>query len=323
MAGSAVATGIAAARSAAKARKWPSVLEPGQTVALIAPASPTTKKDVEDVTSRLSALGLKARPMPHVLDKTGLFAGSDADRADDFNAAIADPGIHAIACIRGGWGCGRILPLIDWDAVRSHAKPIVGFSDVTSLLLATWHRARLVSYHGMWAPRIDDPVTTLSWKSALMGRGTYDLFSFTDAAGELRVNSHGERFVSGTLLGGNLTVIDQMVGTGFLPSLREAIAFFEDLDEAPYRLDRMLTQLKQSGQFTQVRAIVLGQFLKCDDAELHISAADTLDDFFAGLGKPLVSNAPFGHIRRQVIVPVGAAAELGLQGDPALRILRP
>ena len=198
------------------------------------------RADVDDVVARLVALGLKAKPMPHVLEKTGLFAGSDADRAADFNAAIVDDSVHAVACIRGGWGCARILPLIDWAALRSNPKPIVGFSDVSSLLVATWLKAGVVTYHGMWAPRPDDPFTVEAWKKALMLPDPFDLFGFGDSSRAIQTMTAAEAPITGNLIGGNLTVLNQLVGTGFLPSFDQAIGFFEDLNEPPYRLDRML-----------------------------------------------------------------------------------
>ena len=303
-------------------RKWPKPLKPGDTVALVAPASPTLQKDVDEVVVRLAALGLKSKPMPHLLEKTGLFAGPDADRAADINAAITDDSIQAIACVRGGWGCARILPLIDWASLRASPKPIVGFSDVTSLLLAAWLKAGVVPFHGMWAPRVDDPFTIGAWKTALMTSGPFDLLGFGDSNSSIQTLTPSSAPITGTLLGGNLTVLNQVIGTGYLPSFEHGIVFFEDTDEPPYRLDRMLTQLRMAGQLRGVRGIVLGQFVKCDDAELHIKSADTLREFFADLKVPTVANAPFGHIRHQVILPVGAEAVLPTGERPSLKVIR-
>ncbi|MHB8634891.1 MAG: S66 peptidase family protein [Fimbriimonadaceae bacterium] len=303
-------------------RIWPKPLEPGNTVALIAPASPTDAKDVDDIVSRLSALGLKSRQMPHVLEKTGLFAGPDSDRAADINSALADASIHAIACVRGGWGCARILPLIDWPQLRATPKPIIGFSDVSSLLAAAWLKTGVVTFHGMWAPRPDDPFTVQAWKQALMTSKPFDLFGFGNPNGSITTLTPALEPVTGTLLGGNLTVLNQLIGTGYLPSFDNGIVFLEDVNEPPYRLDRMLTQLHMAGQFSGVRAIILGQFVRCDDADLDIKSADILREFFASIDVPTVANAPFGHIRHQVILPVGAAATLVSGPSAALTVRR-
>ncbi|HLK14229.1 MAG TPA: LD-carboxypeptidase [Fimbriimonadaceae bacterium] len=303
-------------------RKWPKALSAGDTVALVAPASPTEQKDVDDVVARFSALGLKTRPMAHLLEKTGLFAGPDADRAADINGAIKDDAIDAIACVRGGWGCARILPLIDWAALRANPKPIIGFSDVTSLLVAAWLKAGVVSYHGMWVPHLDDPFTLAAWKRALMTTEPLDLLGFDNPSYAARSMVSGSGSVRGVLLGGNLTVLNQLIGTGYLPSFEGAIGFFEDTGEPPYRLDRMLTQMRMAGQLKGVKGIVLGQFVKCDDAELNLKGADTLHEFFASLRVPTVVNAPFGHVRHQVILPVGAEVELTTGPTPALKVER-
>lgn len=321
-AGAAGVASIGVGEPAAPARIWPHVLESGATVALIAPASPVEQKDVDDVVARLAALGLKSKAMPHLLNKSGLFAGTDADRAADFNRSISDPSVQAVACIRGGWGCARILPLIDWKAVRQARKPIVGFSDVTSLLLGAWGHAGLVTYHGMWAPRVDDPFTLEAWKAALMSAESFDLFGVQGSGKQIQTLVPSAQSHTGPLLGGNLTVLNQIIGTDYMPRLANSILFLEDLNEPPYRLDRMLTQLHMAKCLDGVKAIILGQFVKCDDAELKISGNATLAEFFRQLGCPTVANAPIGHIRHQLIVPVGASATLSVNETPSLKVTR-
>jgi muramoyltetrapeptide carboxypeptidase len=155
-----------------------------------------------------------------------------------------------------------------------------------------------------------------------MTSGPFDLLGFGDSNSSIQTLTPSSAPITGTLLGGNLTVLNQVIGTGYLPSFEHGIVFFEDTDEPPYRLDRMLTQLRMAGQLRGVRGIVLGQFVKCDDAELHIKSADTLREFFADLKVPTVANAPFGHIRHQVILPVGAEAVLTTGERPSLKVIR-
>lgn len=295
------------------------LLSPGDKIAAIAPAGPLEPEFLAALLDNLRHLGLEPVLGPHAAGKHRFFSGTDEERAADLNAAIRDPEVKAISCLRGGWGCARILPLIDWAAWRRTPKPVIGFSDITALLCSAAGHKIPVGFHGSQAPPQNKPLSLGSWRKALMETGPYDLFTSGGPTDALSVANPSAKPVTGRLIGGNLMVLNQLIGTGYLPSFRDKILFLEDVNEAPYRIDRMLTQMKLAGIFRGVRAVLIGQFTKCDDPDSPDSvpkALDVLHSHFDALGVPVVGNVPIGHIREQIVLPVGAQVELRTEGAP-------
>ena len=305
----------AAAPSGAK----PPRLRAGDRVALVAPAGFYADQiDFQLVTEAITAMGLVPVPQPHWKDRFGYLAGTDKDRAADLNAAFGDRSIRAVMALRGGWGSQRLLPYLDWKTIRANPKLLVGFSDITALHLAIRARAGFPTIHG--------PTAGSSWSKA-----SYTAFRDLafDAKLPLYRNPPGDqdRLVqrqgrtqtlrsgkaSGKLLGGNLTVLTSLVGTSWLPDLSGAILFLEDTDEAPYRIDRMLTQVGQAGILSRVAGVVFGQCTNCKPSDGSTSLF-TLDEVLAQhlkpLGVPVYTGAMFGHIDNQFSLPVGCRAEI-------------
>ncbi|AQZ61069.1 Muramoyltetrapeptide carboxypeptidase [[Actinomadura] parvosata subsp. kistnae] len=280
-------------------------MRPGDTVAVVSPSGPPNAVLLRRGVRRLESLGLKVVVGEHVLDRQELdyLAGADAARAADLQAAWCDPAVSGVFCCRGGYGAGRLLDLLDWDAMReagrlSGPKVLLGSSDITALHNAFAIELGVPTLHGPMAAcdviagdeSGPEPITWESLRAALFGPPL-------TVTGD-RVLAPGR--AEGVLRGGNLSLIASMCGTRWQPSFDGAIAFLEDIGEEPYRIDRMLTQLLQAGVFDGVRGIALGSWVKCGDPY------PVLADRLRSLGVPIVAGLPVGHGSPQYSVWLGA-----------------
>lgn len=301
----------------------PNPLHPGDPVAVVAPASPPRDpsryavglerlRDVYDVRTAYAP------------DAThGYLAASDAARAAALNGAIADPEIRGIVCVRGGYGSMRLLNRIDWGAARQHPTLLVGYSDVTALHLAFHQHAGWTSLSG--------PVVT-EWpvpEAAATLDALQDIA--TGACPDLSLMG-GERLrplvtgtATGRLLGGNLAVLTRLVGTPHLPSFEGAILVLEEVGEAPYRVDRMLTHLDLAGHLDRLAGAVLGRFTTGDTVRTPtLSLNQVFADVFAHRPYPVVTDLAYGHCLPRHVVPWGVRAELSVTEDAAsLQVLEP
>ncbi|HJR67737.1 MAG TPA: LD-carboxypeptidase [Gemmatimonadaceae bacterium] len=291
---------------ASVARRAPPPLAPGARVALVSPAGPLRgPDDVDRAIANVRALGWEAVVAPHALARTGYFAGDDDARAADLNDALRDRRIDGVWCLRGGYGAMRLLDRVDWSALRGHAKPILGYSDVTALHGAIARQAGIVSYHAPTARTPLSPFSRASLERAVM-RGE----DSCGVAERARVLRHGR--ARGRLEGGNLAVVAALVGTPYFPPLDGAILLLEDVNEAVYRIDRMLAQLRLSGALHGVRAIIFGECTNCpEEAD---DGARKLDDVLLELADwlrvPCLAGVPLGHVAEQWTVGLGALGEL-------------
>jgi len=310
----------ASAGSPSVAQVLPPRLRPGDTVGLINPAGATWNPvDIDIVRETFEALGLQVKVGTHVLDRFGYLAGRDADRAADVNRMFEDPEIQGIVCVRGGWGCARILPLLDFEMIARNPKPLLGYSDITALHMALQARTGIVSFHG--------PVGIATWNRfnvdwlrRVVFQGEEVTFrndsSFNPEATlvqrENRIRVIRPGTARGRLLGGNLTVLSAIVGSGYLPDFQGCVLFLEDVGEAPYRLDRMLTQLSLAGILERAAAVVFGRCTDCDPGAGYgsLTLDDILVDRLGPLGVPVWHGAQIGHIDRQFTLPVGAEVEV-------------
>ncbi len=332
-AGLSLGASTAAAQTRADSRQEPvrpARLRPGDTVGVIDPASATWDPiDVDIVVDSLAALGLKAKLGAHLMDRRGYLAGRDEDRAADVMAMFADPSVKAIQALRGGWGCARLLPLLDFDVIARNPKILLGYSDLTALLLPVHARTGLVTFHGMNGASEWNRFNVDWFRRVLMDGEAVTLrndMAVGDALvpTENRIRTITPGRARGRLLGGNLTVLTSIIGSGLLPDFDDAILFIEDVQEAPYRIDRMLTQLALAGVLKRVRAVVWGRCTRCSPGEGYgsLTISDLLDDHVAPLGVPAWEGAQIGHIARQFVVPVGAEAEVDADRG-TIRLLAP
>jgi len=295
----------------------PAKIREGATVALIAPSSPPTSAKIDKAIANLKAMGFIVQPGQHLRDQKGYLAGSDADRVADIHNAFLDPTIDAIWCVRGGYGCTRILHLLDMDLIRNHPKPLIGYSDITALHIALYQRARLVSFHGQVGGG-DMTEFTLRYIQRSLLEGIQGPVTMPPFYQNMRLTPDYEPYVirsgvaQGPLIGGNLTLLASMIGTDFAPQYKDHLVFIEEIGEAPYRVDRLLTQLIHGSDLREASGIVLGVFSDCiqkgDTPTLTLR--ECLQDRLAPLGIPVYYGAPFGHISDQCVLPYGVTATM-------------
>jgi muramoyltetrapeptide carboxypeptidase len=288
----------------------PAVLRPGDIVMLVSPSGPTVPERVARGTDLMSGWGLSVRLGTDVYAQHGYFGGTDAQRLAAFNAALRDPSVRAVVCTRGGYGAQRIVDGLDLDAVRADPKLVVGFSDITAIQLALWRGARLATVHGPGAAWMDDRLPAASAESLRAALMTDEpVVVGADPSVESGPVVVPGPAVTGTLLGGNLCMLDSSIGTPDFPDLTGAILLLEDVDEMPYKVDRMLTHLRRAGALDGVAGIALGQFTRCADG-WPVTVGDVLAERLTGLGVPVLGGLPVGHGYGQVTVPVGVPATL-------------
>lgn len=288
----------------------PAALCEGDVVALVAPAGPlASEEELARAENVVRSLGLVPRVMPGASLQLGYLAGTDDQRAADFNAALHDSQVRGVFALRGGYGTMRILDRIDYDAIRSDPKVVLGYSDLTALLNAITKRTGIITFHGPVAALSDFTVNEVQWlRAAVMS---------TEALGPLHVPHARALFggkTQGRLVGGNLSLISSLVGTRHAIDARDALLVIEEVEEAPYRIDRMLTQLRLGGGLTSVAGVIAGGWTNCDVDEQHRYAgmrlADVLSDRLGDLGVPVLLDLPIGHIDEQWTLPIGACATL-------------
>jgi muramoyltetrapeptide carboxypeptidase len=295
----------------------PARLRPGANIGVIAPASPPAPDKFEKAYANLAAFGYKMTAGEHLYDAYGHLAGTDAQRVADIHWAFSNPAIDAVWCVRGGYGCTRLLPLLDFDLIRRHPKPFIGYSDITALHLAIHQKTGLVTFHGP-VMASDFPENTFQHLRAVLVEPQAP-YTVTAPAKDAPLEGaeyrpfiiHGGK-ARGALIGGNLALLSAMAGTEFSPSYKNKLVFMEDVGEQPYRIDRMLTQMLQATDLARAAGIVLGVFADCQPKGngASLSLVDTLRDRLGNLGIPVFYGIPFGHVAHQMTFPYGIQAEL-------------
>lgn len=297
----------------------------GDTIAIVAPASPPPDpKAVDRAAEALERYGFKPKLGRYVRERHGFLAGNDRDRAADIMEMFADKTVKAIMCLRGGYGSARLLPLLDYEVIRRQAKIFSGFSDITSLHCAFLQKAGLISIHapmlnnGLQAKEVPEFTRASFFRTVMEPVPSGSMTAGFDKK-EISILRGG--VAEGQLIGGNLSVLCATVGTPFAPSFKGGILFIEDIGEKPYRLDRMLTHLLNAGILQQLAGVAVGINRDCEDKDANTdeyrqTSADVVKERLSGLGVPVVSGLPFGHVHLNATIPVGAQARLdGENGD--------
>lgn len=280
----------------------PKRLKKGQAIGIVAPAGPVTPPEIQPGIGLLESWGYKVITSPHLYDRQGYMAGDDNARLEDLYLMFNNGGVKAILCARGGYGTLRLLERVNFDLIRKHPKIIMGYSDITALLMAIYTGTGLVAFHGTVVKE-------------LAKNRNRNLKSFIDLVSSERFSgldlNKGMALIpgraEGILLGGNLSLICHLVGTPFMPSLKKAILFIEDRGEPLYRIDRMLTHLRLSGLLADLSGLIAGTFKGCGDSS---SVNQILVDTFSDLNVPLVSGLPVGHGQDNLCLPLGIRAVL-------------
>ncbi|HET6680501.1 MAG TPA: LD-carboxypeptidase [Gemmatimonadaceae bacterium] len=291
----------------------PPLLAPGARVALVAPSGPLSgEHELEQALANVHAFGWEAVIGRHALSREGFLAGSDDERRADLDLVLRDRTIDGVWFLRGGYGATRVLDHIDYDALRRRPKALIGYSDITAVHCAVHGRTGLVTYHGPTARSRLTAFTTDSLRRAVV-----DGEDSTGGA-PLATPLRGGR-ASGRIAGGNLALLASLAGTDYAPRFDGAIAFLEDINEAPYRVDRMLRQLRMAGAFDGVRALAFGDFggstsVAMDETDGEDWTVERVVAEFATLLRvPALLGVPIGHIDDQWTLPLGCPAEIDVE----------
>ncbi|GAB2965122.1 LD-carboxypeptidase [Micromonospora polyrhachis] len=287
----------------------PPALRRGDTVMLVSPSGPTRPERVARGIELISGWGLRPVLAPNVYARQGYLAGGDELRAADIDTAFADPDVRGILCTRGGYGAQRVVDQIDMAVVRRNPKVVAGFSDITALQFALWRGARLASVHGPGAAWLDErtpPESAESLRAALMST---EPVTVTRVPTEETAPVLVPGTATGPLIGGNLCLVVSSLGTPDMPDLAGAILLIEDVEEPPYKVDRMLTQLRRAGVLAKLAGVAVGQFTNCAD-DWAVTVSDVIAERLGDLGVPVLGGLPIGHGVGQLTVPIGVPATL-------------
>ncbi len=301
--------GIVATNTTGKIK--PTALRPGDTVAISSPAGAVwDTAQVETFTTILKSFGFNVMHGKTLTEKFGYFAGTDDLRANELNNFFADKNIKGIFCMKGGWGCARILDKLDYKSIKENPKVLIGFSDITALLLAITAKTGLITFHG--------PVGNSGWNdftkktfSDVTMNAFASAYPETPATEDKPVLIHSGK-ASGELVGGNLTVLSALIGSTYLPDFKNKILFLEEAKEEPYSIDRMLTQLKLSGVLDSISGFVFGKCAKClaEEPQKAFTFHEVIMQHIQPLKIPAFYGAMIGHIENKLTVPLGIPAVL-------------
>lgn len=305
----------------------PPRLRPGDKVGLVSPATAAFETEPTEIwIDALESLGFEVVLGDNYYDRHGYFAGEDAARASDINSFFAEPGIKMIFA-RGGWGAPRVLPLLDYDMIRANPKVLLGYSDATALITAVHVKTGLVTFHG------PSPLNTFSsehFRRVVMNGEHYTMSNPTFITENTLVQT--ENLIqtirggkaTGKILGGNLSLLTAVTGSEYLPDWEGSILFIEDVDEAVYRIDRMMTELSLSGVLKKIRGFVFGRCTECDpDSGFgSLTMEQMLAEHIVPLGIPAFSGSMIGHIDEQFTIPLGIDVEIDADAG-SIRMLEP
>ncbi len=302
----------------------PSLLKRGDKIGIVAPSSPSFEEGKLDFAlKRFSELGLVPVLGEHVFDSLGDLAGCDKDRAHDLNRFFEDKEIKAIMAIRGGNGSARLLAMLDWDLIRANPKIIMGYSDITALLLAIHQKTGLVTFHGPTASSFfESPYTHEYFLKAVMDKNPIG------EIGDPKPKEWGPDYpptriiftpgrTEAPIIGGCLTLIKQLMGTPFEIDTREKILFIEDVSEEPHSIDRMITQLDLAGKFDHIRGLIIGECVGCkpgaskrERMTLNMSIERIFQKRFSNFHAPVIYGMRLGHSNEKMTLPLGVKARL-------------
>jgi muramoyltetrapeptide carboxypeptidase len=280
----------------------PHRMKPGDLIGVCSPAGPVEEEELRPGIKALESLGFRVYLSSHCLMKKAYLAGADELRLRDLHGLFQDDKVKAIICARGGYGSLRLFERIDFDLIRKHPKILVGYSDITALLLAVYKRAHLVTIHG--------PVLRDMTKNHGLNLGSLTKLMTSRESVTMRFEGAKvlmEGLAAGKLLGGNLSLITHLLGTSFMPSLQGALLFLEERGEAPYRVDRMLTHLRLSGLLNKCAGVMTGSFQDCGEpSTVEALIRERLGD----LHLPMMIGLPIGHGEVNTALPIGVKAVL-------------
>lgn len=296
-------------------RIFPKRLEQGAVIGLVTPGSPITDEQLKDTVKKLESMGYRTYYKPSVLSVYGYFAGTDQERADELMHMFTNKGVDAIICVRGGYGSIRILDLLDFDQIKANPKILVGYSDITALLVSIYDRTGLVCFHGPFGITDFTDYVLKSFETMLVNPKSWYKYPYqreenTKDNPEFDFYTITGGKADGELIGGNTSVLASMAGSKFEADFENKIAFLEEVDEKTYRIDRMLTQLVQATNLRDANGIVLGIFYNCNtNDQPTLTLRQAINDILKPLDIPVAYGFPFGHIKIIMTIPIGVNAK--------------
>ena len=280
----------------------PPRLNPGDTIGIVAPASPFDADLFDGGIETLESMGYRTHIPDGLFERVGYLAGCDAHRAELIHRLISDQSIKALVCARGGYGSMRLLPLLDFSLIQNNPKIFIGLSDISAMLAAIYSKTGLVTFHGPMVTTLSN--ATQKSREALKAAISPDQPHELEMVNGITIRSGS---ASGRVLGGNLTTLNHLLGTPFAPDFKAHLLFLEDRGEKPYRLDRMLVQMKQADCFRNLSGLILGDFIDCGSQQEIIQI---FTDTFGDASIPIVAGCEAGHGKQNLTIPFGLEATL-------------
>ncbi len=294
----------------------PKKLEKGQTIGLVTPAGCIRNEQLDKTIEKLESFGFKTDYQDSVLSQFGYLAGTDKERANELMHMFSNKKVDAIMCVRGGYGAIRMLDLLDYDKIKANPKIFIGYSDITALNTAIYQKTGLITFHGPVGISSFNDFTMEAFDNVLMLPHEHYQFSY-EREKNTEDNTEFDYYTliggkaKGKLLGGNLSVLNSMIGTEFEPDFEDKIAYIEEIDERTYKVDKMLTHLVQATNLRKAKGIALGIFKGCDhDEEPTFTLKQTLELVLKPLNMPIVYGLPFGHVANKMTLPTGIKVKL-------------
>lgn len=307
----------------------PKKLKKGDTVGLIAPGYSLSDRALQNAITNVKAMGFIPYHTSRISGSFGYFSNTDIARVEDIHEMFLNPKIDAIFCARGGYGCTRILKDINFDYIQQNPKILLGFSDITALVNSIYQKTGIVTFHGPVGTTLDNEFNRDQLSAIIENaNNSIEVATETFSAAKTTSDSTFQNYVinpgtaTGRLVGGNLSLLSAMTGTDFDVDYTDKIVFIEEIDEDPYRVDRMLTQLLDSKTFKHARGIVLGVFKGCDDPKRSnsFSLKEVILDRLKPTNIPAVYGFPIGHVDHNITLPVGINATLNTE-DYSLKLI--
>jgi len=293
----------------------PKKLRKGDVIGIISPASSADDPNLVNNGIRyIESLGYRVETGKNLNKNRGYLAGTDEERLEDIHQMFRDKNVKAIFCLRGGYGAFRLLDKIDYSLIKKNPKIFVGFSEVTSLQMAFLRKASLITFAGpMVVPNFSKDISKYTeenfWTIITSNKKPGKLFS----PGSEKFPKINSGISSGRLVGGNLAVYASLIGTEFFPDLKDKILLLEDVSEYPYKIDRMMNQLKLNRVFKKVKGIILGRFVDCIEHDLNkktLTLGEIMDDYLKEIKIPVIYTFPHGHVKELITLPIGIKMKL-------------
>ncbi len=312
-------------------RLFPKALKPGDTIGLIAPGYAFPPEVLQETIDILTKMGFKTYHTDRVLQPHGYFSNTDDNRAADVNHMFSNSDVDGILCVRGGYGCTRILSQLDYGNISKNPKALIGFSDVTALLNGIYKITGLVTFHGPVGSTLDDSYSIAAFENILSSQNKNITIKNTVLETKYTSIPEYERYTitpgiaTGRLCGGSLTLINAMIGTPQEIDFTDALVCIEDIEEAPYRIDRMLTQLIESKTFKDAAGIIFGVCAGCNESTnpKSFTLKEVIMDRIKPLNIPSAYGMSFGHVKQNFTFPIGVNATFRTEDQTITLLERP